>query len=70
MNLQDLKDKVSLMAHGMTAAEAHAKSICVKCKQPALDKCPSPAGKAEYCISGMCEECWDNMVREMLDETD
>jgi len=45
--------------HGITNAEAFSKGICVECKEPALPKCYSEAGRREYRISGMCEKCFD-----------
>src|SRR5271156_4645618 len=43
-NLQDTKDALSTAAHGITAAEAWAKGICINCKEPAAPKCHTPDG--------------------------
>jgi hypothetical protein len=64
MNLGDLKDELSQAAFGITKAEAHSKGICIECKELALPKCYSEAGKKEYQISGMCEACFDAMFKE------
>lgn len=42
--------------------DAIARGICVKCKR---DKSwYSEAGKKEYYISGLCEECFDKITNE------
>lgn len=58
-DLQSFKDFVATQLHGMTKAEAHEKDICIDCKQPWQPKTHTDAGKREYRISGMCEECFD-----------
>lgn len=60
--LQDFKDEVSKMAHGMTRGEAVVRGICISCKEPATWY--SEAGRREYHISGMCEPCWDKLFAE------
>ena len=62
MSLQQLKDRWAIAVHGMTAQEAWSRNICVQCKQPALSKCPTEAGRREYLISALCERCFDAMV--------
>jgi hypothetical protein len=57
--LKDLKNSLAKAAFGMTPDEAQAQGICIKCKEPALPKCYSAAGRREYQISRMCEECFD-----------
>jgi hypothetical protein len=59
MSLQNHKDETAINAYGMTAEEAWSKNICIKCKEPALPKCLSEAGRDEYRISALCEECFD-----------
>lgn len=49
--------------YGITCDEAQEKDICINCKEPALAKCYSSAGINEYSISGICEECFDEMLR-------
>ena len=41
-----------------------AEGKCVSCREPAIAKCYSPAGRKEYAISGMCEPCFDNLFKE------
>ena len=38
--------------------------ICWQCKQLAIAKCYSDAGKREFQISGLCEECFDSLFAE------
>ena len=47
--------------YGMTKQEALAKGICIDCKESAIPKCYSEAGKREYRISGLCEKCFDKI---------
>lgn len=58
-NLQMFKDALAVRTFEMTAAEAREKGLCINCKEPALAKCYSDAGRKEYRISGMCEKCFD-----------
>lgn len=37
------------------------------CKQPALARCHTNAGRREFYISGMCEQCFDKMFSEEVD---
>jgi len=43
--------------YGMTKLEAITAGVCLSCKKKATWY--SPAGKAEYSISGLCEPCFD-----------
>lgn len=62
--LQDFKDELARECFGETSAEVQAKGLCISCKELALPKCYSSAGKSEYRISGMCEQCFDAMFSE------
>lgn len=62
-NIKSVLNKISRMKFGMTCDEAQERDVCINCKQPALEKCYSSAGINEYSISGICEECFDNMLR-------
>lgn len=64
MSLQDFKDQLAKDCFGQTAAEAQSAGLCISCKEPALPKCYSAAGKSEYRISGLCEQCFDSITRE------
>jgi hypothetical protein len=65
--LDDLKARLDDMVKqetGMSPAEAKAQGLCFECKEPALAKCHSDAGRREYAISGMCEKCFDATFAE------
>lgn len=62
MELQKMKDSMSKDLFGMTKQDANTKGICIQCKEEALPKCYSEAGRKEYYISGMCEECFDELT--------
>lgn len=64
MHLQDFKDQLAKDAFGITQSEAEEKLICISCREPAMSKCYSDLGRREYFISGMCEECFDELFRE------
>jgi hypothetical protein len=49
---------------GMSQERAIALGICLSCKEHAMSKCYSDAGKKEYKISALCEECFDEMCGE------
>lgn len=59
--LQGFKDSLSRGTYGMTKAEAHAKGVCVDCKQPVAGLLRTIAEEREYRISGICGLCWDKM---------
>ena len=46
--------------YGMTRLEAIRAGVCIDCKKYA--QWYSPAGKAEYFISGLCEPCFDKIT--------
>jgi hypothetical protein len=46
--------------YGMTTAEAITAEVCVSCKKHSTWY--SPAGKAEYFITGLCEPCFDKIT--------
>ena len=53
--------------YGMTRLEAIRAGVCIDCKKDA--QWYSPAGKAEYFISGLCEPCFDKITGEPEEET-
>lgn len=57
-------DKLTKDVFGMTKNEAQNDGICICCHQEAKPKCYSDAGLREYQISGLCEECFDNICSE------
>lgn len=62
--LKQMKDDTARELFGLTKDEVLKRGLCINCKQPALDKCYSDAGRAEYKISGMCELCFDMFFKE------
>ena len=61
--LQKLKDGLAENIYGKEVKEDRKKGLCIQCRESALEKCYSEAGRREYCISGLCEGCWDNMMK-------
>jgi hypothetical protein len=45
-------------------AEALKNSVCICCGEPANPRIYSAAGLREYQISGLCEECFDEITAE------
>jgi hypothetical protein len=60
-DLQQFKDKLATDLYGQTANQSQSTGLCIQCKEPALPKCYSEAGKREYRISGLCEACFDEI---------
>jgi len=52
--------------YGMTRVQAITVGICISCKNKATWY--SPAGRAEYFISGLCEPCFDKITEEPEEE--
>jgi hypothetical protein len=69
-DLKNLQDDLAREAFNMTPNVAKEKGICLKCKQPALPKCYSEAGRREFAISGICEPCFDELFADEDDDTD
>ena len=55
--LKEYQDECALRAFGMTAGQAQAEGICVRCKTPPAFH--SEIGEREYWIPALCEECFD-----------
>lgn len=62
--LRFAKDALAKAVYGISLSEAIDKEICVDCRKPALPKCYSDAGRKEFYISGLCEECFDKLFAE------
>lgn len=62
MNLSEIKDVMAKQIYGKTITEAQAEMKCIQCGDNALDKCYSQAGRNEFDISGLCEECFDKIM--------
>ncbi len=65
MNLQEFKDEYSRYCYGMTKEEAHRDGVCIHCQLDWEPRTYSSAGRREYKISGLCEQCWDELVGEL-----
>lgn len=65
--LKALSDSLNLEAHGETITQANQAGYCIQCKLPALARCYSDAGRREYYLSGMCEQCFDDLFKEEED---
>lgn len=63
MNLDSFINQLAMIAFDITPREAWSKGICIACKQPALPKCHTEAGRREYLINATCEECFDAWTR-------
>ena len=57
-------DAISTIAFGRPASESKAENICVSCQKPPNLEDFTPAGKAEFAITGMCEPCFDSLFAE------
>jgi hypothetical protein len=63
-SMKELKDMMARENFGISISMAQEKGICIECKEPALEKCYSEAGRKEYSISGLCEQCFDIICKE------
>jgi len=68
--LRDIQNKMTKAVYGQTLDEALDTQLCIKCKEPAIAKCYSPAGIKEYNLSGLCEECFDAIMAENDEDED
>ena len=59
--LDKLKETTAKAAFGKTKKEVLKKGTCISCREQALPKCYSEAGRREYQISGLCELCFDEI---------
>lgn len=62
--LGDILNNLSADAFGPDAQEGRKDGLCISCGQPAEERCYSSAGLREYHISGLCEECYDDIMGE------
>lgn len=63
-SIKQLKLELAKQVFGEDAPANLQAGLCVYCKEPALAKCHSDAGKREVAISGICESCWDEMFKD------
>ena len=60
-SLRSLSQMLEKDLYGMTQEDANKNGVCINCKKEALPRCYSDAGKKEYTISGLCEQCFDEL---------
>ena len=61
LDLKPTKNEMAKDVFGMSLEEAWAEGLCIKCREPAMPKCYSDAGRKEFRISGLCEPCFDKI---------
>lgn len=61
-NPKEFAEKTGEAIFGIKPSEAKAQGICIQCKEPAIPKCYSEAGRREFQISGLCEKCFDEIT--------
>lgn len=59
---QSLLNSLTMEIYGMTKAQAHEQSVCIKCKQPPAHR--NELDAREYAISGICGTCFDNIFKD------
>jgi hypothetical protein len=67
-HLLAMKENLSKELFGEHLSNAKSLGICIKCRQKALPRCTTDAGRREYEISGLCEVCFDGLFRTPLGE--
>ena len=45
-----------------------AEPLCIRCHRPVYEHCYSEEGRREVSISGLCEECFDEICKEAEEE--
>ena len=60
--LDKSKDRIAGSIFGMTSDKAIAEEICIDCQEPIKEKLKSRLDKSEYLISGLCPDCFENIV--------
>ena len=64
MGRDEVKELMSAELFGLSRKAAWEAGICISCKETALPRCYSDAGRNEYYISALCELCFDKIMRE------
>jgi hypothetical protein len=59
--LHELKETFGKGIYGLSPTDCKEKGICISCKEPAIPRCHTEAGRREFYISALCEECWDKI---------
>jgi hypothetical protein len=60
----DIKDLFAVRAGFFRPSEAKEKGLRIRCQEPAAEHNHTDAGRREYQISGICEECFDMMFEQ------
>ncbi len=63
-SIKQLQLELAKQVFGEDAPTNIEAGLCIVCKEPALQKCHSEAGRREVKISGICESCWDDMFKD------
>jgi hypothetical protein len=63
-NLSSLLESMQRGLYGWTKADAHALSLCIKCRSLAAPKCHTKEDTREYLISGLCGECFEAITKD------
>lgn len=64
--MQKLRDQMARDLYGMTVKEATACSICIDCQDDIDIHSLSDVDWREYCISGLCPECFENTPKRTV----
>lgn len=64
MQVNDLKNRLAVELFGMKTEEAIEQNICISCKKP--PKFNTKDGEAEYQLSALCEECFDEEFGDLV----
>jgi hypothetical protein len=62
--MDDLLDKVAVRLYGRTWAEAQEAGECIACGRPVKPIDLSPNDRAEYDMSALCPQCYDDLADE------
>jgi len=64
LELDDLKDYLSVRLFGMTRKEARERGICVNCRKAVSQiEFSSELRRSEYRASGLCPECFMMVIK-------
>lgn len=57
-------ERLEKYLYGTTKVEAQRLNVCLRCKEYVDEHIYTEAGKSEYRISGICEDCFDYMFKD------
>ena len=61
-SLEEVKHSLAKSLFGEDYQDIQESGLCIQCREPALPKCYSEAGRKEFKISGLCEKCFDEIM--------